>query len=72
MVKAFLVPYTNTICIMDKGQPCVVLVKMEIDEGKMLSTLQFTMGIKRKEHLSLPHSSSTRRLRKFKHLRPSK
>ena len=39
MVKAFLGPYTNTMCIMEKGQPCVVPVKREIDEGKMLSAL---------------------------------
>jgi len=39
MVKAFLVPYTNTMCSMKKGQPCVVPVKSEIGEGKMLSTL---------------------------------
>jgi len=39
MVKAFLVPYANTMCTMEKGQPCVVPVKREISEGKMLSTL---------------------------------
>jgi len=48
-VKAFLVPYANTMCIMEKGQPCVVPVKGEIDEGKMLSALQFTKGIKKKK-----------------------
>jgi len=47
-------------------------VKRGIDEGKLLSALQFTQGIKKKEPLFLPHSSSTRRPRKFKHPRPSK
>jgi len=48
------VPYTNTTCIIEKGQPCVVLVKREIDEGKMLFALQFTIGIKSKEPTFLP------------------
>jgi len=46
MLKAFLVPYTNTI---RPPVPCVVTVKREIDEGKMFSTLQFSKGIKKKE-----------------------
>jgi len=49
MVKAFLIPYANTMCIMKKGKSCVVPVKKKIDEGKMLSALQFTKGIKKKE-----------------------
>jgi len=57
MVKTFLVPYANTMCIMEKGQPCVVPVKREIGEGKikMLSTLQHTKGIKKKESTFLAH-----------------
>ena len=47
MMKAFLVPYTNTMCIIDK--PCIVPITREIDEGRMLFALQFTKGIKRKE-----------------------
>lgn len=48
-VKAFLVPYANTMCIMEKGQPCVVLVIREIDESKMLCALQHSKGLKKKE-----------------------
>jgi len=32
---------------MEKGQPCVVLVKREIDESKMFSALQFSRRIKK-------------------------
>ena len=39
MVKTFLVSYTNTMCILEEGQPCIVLVKREIDEGKMFFAL---------------------------------
>ena len=49
MVKALLVSHTNTMYIMKKGKPCVVPMKREIDENKMLSALQFTKEIKRKE-----------------------
>jgi len=48
-VKAFLVPYTNTMCIIEKGQPCVVYVKREIDEDKILFAIQFSNEIKKKE-----------------------
>jgi len=48
-VKAFLMPHTNTMCIMETGQPCVVLVKREVNESKMLSALQVSKGFKRKE-----------------------
>jgi len=53
MVKAFLMHYANTMCIMEKGQPFVFLVKREIDEGKMLSALQLTEGIKKKDRIFL-------------------
>ena len=72
MVKAFFVPYTNTMCIMENGQPCVVLVKREIDEGKMLSAFQFTKGIKRKEPTFLATPKLDEELRQFNHPRPSK
>ena len=49
MMKTFLEPYANTMCIMEKGQHCVVPLKRENDEGKMLSVLQFTKGIKKKQ-----------------------
>jgi len=49
MVKAFLVPYTNTMCIMEKGKPCIVPLKREIGEDKMLFALQLTKGTKKKE-----------------------
>jgi len=52
MVKAFFGPYANTMCIMERWQPCVVPVKREIDEGKMLSALQFTKGIKESTFLA--------------------
>ena len=48
MVKAFLMLYTSTICIMEKGQPCLVPVKKKINEGKMLSAFHFIKGIKKK------------------------
>ena len=41
--------YTNTICIIGMGQPCVVSMKREINEVKMFSCLQFSKGIKKKE-----------------------
>ena len=44
-----MVPYANTMCIMEKGQPCVVPVIREIDESKMLSALQLSKGLKKKE-----------------------
>ena len=34
---------------MKTGQPCVIPLKREINEGKMLSALQFSKGIKKKE-----------------------
>ena len=46
-VKTFLVPYTNTMCIMETGQPCVVPVKKEINERKMLYALQLSKGVKK-------------------------
>jgi len=46
-MKAFLIPYTNTMCTMETGQRCVIPVKREINEGKILSTLQFSKGIKK-------------------------
>ena len=48
-MKAFLVPHTNTMCIMEMGQPCVVPVKREVNECKMLSTLQLSKGVKKNE-----------------------
>jgi len=48
-VKEFLVPYTNTMCIMEIGQPCVVPVKREINERKMLSALKLSKGVKKNE-----------------------
>jgi len=38
-VKAHLVPYTDTLCIMETGQPCNVPVKRGIDKSSMLSAL---------------------------------
>eukprot|EP00257_Ricinus_communis_P019332 XP_015578290.1 uncharacterized protein LOC107261709 [Ricinus communis] len=49
MVKAFLVPYTNTMCIMENGQPCVVPIKRELSQDKMVSAIQLSKGVKRKE-----------------------
>ena len=48
-VKAFLVPYANTMCIMETGKPCVVPVKREINEQNMLSALQLSKGAKKNE-----------------------
>ena len=42
-----MVPYSNTMCIMEKG--CVVPFIREIDESKMLSALQLSKGLKKKE-----------------------
>jgi len=39
VVKAHLIPYTDTLSIMETGQPCNVPVKRGIDESNMLSTL---------------------------------
>jgi len=36
-VKALWMPCTNTVCIIETGQPCVVPMKREINEGKMFS-----------------------------------
>ncbi|XP_048231260.1 uncharacterized protein LOC125370291 [Ricinus communis] len=49
MVKAFLVPYANTMCIMENGQPCVVPIKRELSQDKMVSAIQLSKGVKRKE-----------------------
>ena len=49
VVKAHLVPYTDTLCIMETGQPYNVPMKRGIDEGNMLSALQFSKGLKKKE-----------------------
>jgi len=49
MLKAFLMPYTNSMCIIETGQPYVVSVKWKINKTKMLSAVQFSKGIKRKE-----------------------
>jgi len=35
--------------IMETGQPCVILIKMEIDEGKMLSAVQLSKVIQEEE-----------------------
>ena len=51
---AFLVPYTNTMCIIETGQLRVVSMKREINKGKMLFALQFSKGIKNKEPTFLP------------------
>ena len=48
-MKAHLVPYTDTLCIMETEQPCNVPVKRGIYEGNMLSALQFSKGLKKKE-----------------------
>lgn len=48
-VKVHLVRYTDTLCIMEMGQPCNVPVKRGIDEGNMLFALQFSKGIKKNE-----------------------
>jgi len=48
-VKAFLVPYSNTMCTMETGKPCVVPVKREINEQNMLSALQLSKGVKKNE-----------------------
>ena len=48
-VKAFLEPYTDTMCIMETGEPCVVPVKRELSEGQMLSTLQVSKGVRKNE-----------------------
>ena len=48
-VKAFLVPYANTMCIMETGKPCVVPVKREINEQNMISALQLSKGVKKNE-----------------------
>ena len=42
-------PYTNMMGIMETGQPCVILIKMEIDEGKMLSAVQLSKVIQEEE-----------------------
>ena len=47
MVKATLNPSTNTMCIME-GQPCVVPLRREIGDG-LLSAIQFTKGVRRRE-----------------------
>ena len=49
MVKAFLMPHTNTMCIMETGEPCVIPVKREANEKTMLSALQVSRGFKKKE-----------------------
>ena len=49
MVKAFLVPYTNTMCIMENGQPCMVPIKRELSQDMMVSAIQLSKGVKRKE-----------------------
>jgi len=49
MVKAFLVPYTNTMCIMETGQLCVIPMKREINECKMIPALQLSKGVKKNE-----------------------
>jgi len=48
-VKAFLMPYTKPCVSWKWGQAYVVSMKREINEGKMLSTLQFSKGIYKKE-----------------------
>ena len=48
-MKAFLMPQTNTMCIMETGQQCVIPVMREIKEGKMPSTPQVSKGFKEKK-----------------------
>jgi len=48
-MKAHLVPYIDTLCIMETGQPCNVPAKRGIDEGNILCALQFSKELKKKE-----------------------
>jgi len=48
-MKAFLMPHTNSMCIMETGQPRVIPVKREVNKSKMLSALQVSKGFKKKE-----------------------
>jgi len=43
-VKAVLVPYTNTMCILE-GKVCTVQIKRESVSSKMLSVLQISKGV---------------------------
>ena len=43
-VKAVMVPYTNTMCIL-KGKACTNPIKQENVSSKMLSGLQISKGV---------------------------
>jgi len=47
-VKAVLVPYTNTVCILE-GNACTVPIRWENVSSKMLSALQIFKGVRRHE-----------------------
>ena len=47
-VKALLVSYTNTMCIL-KGKACTAQIKRENVSSKMLSALQIFKGVRRHE-----------------------
>jgi len=47
-VKAVLVPYTNTMCILE-GKACTVQIKQENVSSKMLLTLQTSKRVRRHE-----------------------
>ena len=47
-VKAVLVPYTNTMCILE-GKACTVPIKWENVSSKMLLASQISKGVRRHE-----------------------
>lgn len=42
MVKAFLVPYANTLFIMDNGQAYAIPMRWEVEKERVLSALRFS------------------------------
>ncbi|CAM8975515.1 unnamed protein product [Rhodiola kirilowii] len=49
-VKAFTVPFNNTMCILDGQKACVVLTtRSSVNDAKMLSALQFKKGVRKNE-----------------------
>ena len=39
LVETFLIPYANTMCIMQDGKPCIVPINREYKPTNVLSTM---------------------------------
>ncbi|CAM8951311.1 unnamed protein product [Rhodiola kirilowii] len=49
-VKAFMVPFNNTMCILDGRKTCVVpTTRSSVNDAKMLSAMQFKKGVRKNE-----------------------